>query len=132
MNKKILLACLILVAVIASIGAVSAYYDLNIPDGYKVDDSLNVTNDTTEILGVKTAYNRLVMVNGDKNITVNTYMPEQAIHLSPSGGSEMKTINGIEGLYQKVDGRSIFMFPDKDGQLVQINAPDDNLIKEVM
>ena len=35
MNKKILLACLILVAVIASIGAVSAYYDLNIPDGFE-------------------------------------------------------------------------------------------------
>ena len=132
MNKKILLAFLILVAVIASIGAVSAFYDLNIPDGYKVDDSKNITNETTEIMGIKTTYNRIVMVNGDKNITVNSYMPEQEIHLSPSGGSEMKTINGIEGLYQKVDGRSIFMFPDKDSQLVQIDAPNDDLIKQTM
>lgn len=132
MNKKILLAFLVLVAVIASIGAVSAFYEFNMPDGYKVDDSKNITNETTEIMGVKTIYNRVVMVNGDKNITVNFYMPEQVIQLSPSGGSEMKTINGIEGLYQKVDGRSIFMFPDKDGQFVQIDAPNDNLIKETM
>ena len=63
MNKKILLAFLVLVAVIASIGAVSAFYEFNIPDGYKVDDSKNITNETTEIMGVKTIYNRVVMVN---------------------------------------------------------------------
>lgn len=38
---------------------------------HKVDDSKNITNERTELVVLKLKYNRIVIVNGDKNITVN-------------------------------------------------------------
>ena len=131
MNKKILLACLILVAAVASIGMVSAISEINLPDGYSIDDSQNITNATTQLFGVDCEYNRIVMVNGDKNITVDTFFPEKEITLTPSNGSEMKKIANVDGLYQEVNGRYIFIYSDNN-QFVQIDSPDEKLIEEVI
>lgn len=71
------------------------------------------------------------MVNGDKNITVDSFLPEQEITLTPSGGSVMKNITNVEGLYQEVNGRYIFVYSDSN-QFVQIDAPDAKLIEEII
>lgn len=131
MNKKIFLICLILAAVIASIGVASAISEVNLPDGYSLDDSLKVDNETTELFGVECIYNRLVMVNGDKNITVDTFFPEKEITLTPSNGSEMKNIAGVDGLYQEKDGRYLFIYSDNN-QFVQIDSPEESLIEAVI
>lgn len=131
MNKKIFLACLVLIAAVASIGMVAAVSEVNLPDGYSLDDSLNVTNETTQLFGVDCIYNRLVMVNGDKNITVDTFFPEKEITLTPANGSEMKNIAGVDGLYQEKDGRFIFIYSDNN-QFVQIDSPEESLIQDVI
>ena len=132
MNKKIFLACLVLIAAVASIGMVAAEpSNVNIPDGYQVDATQTVENATTHLFGIDCDYNRAVMVNGDKNITVDTFYPHEEITLTPEGGSVMKNITGIEGLYQEKDGRFIFIYSDND-QFVQVDAPDAKVIEEVI
>ena len=110
---------------------VVAESNINIPDGYKLDDSLSVVNQTTKFFDVDCTYNRVVMVNGDKNITVDTFLPEKEITLTPSGGSVMKNISDTPCLYQEKDGRFIFVYSNNN-QFVQIDAPDEKVIAEVI
>ncbi|WP_405265370.1 hypothetical protein [Methanobrevibacter sp.] len=131
MNKKIL-ACLLLIAAVASIGIVAAEAsEINLPDGYQIDAAQTIENATTKLFGIDCDYNRAVMVNGDKNITVDTFFPHAEITLTPEGGSVMKNITGKEGLYQEKDGRFIFVYSDND-QFVQIDAPDAKVIEEIV
>lgn len=71
------------------------------------------------------------MVNGDKNITVDTFFPETQINLTPEGNSVMKTIAGTEGIYKEVNGRYIFIYSDNN-QFIQVDAPEEKLIEEVI
>lgn len=128
--KKILICFIVLIAVVASVAALSAT-EINLPDGYKMDDSKAVVNKTTDFMGVKAILNKYVMVSGDKNITVDTFLPEQEVTLNPSGNSQMKTIGGVEGIYQEKDGRFIFVY-SSDKQFVQIDAPEEKLIEQVI
>ena len=82
-------------------------------------------------MGVDCECNHAVMVNGDKNITVDTYLPRAEFDLTPSNGSVMKNISGKEGIYSEIDGRHIFIYSDNH-QGVQINAPDANVIEEII
>lgn len=130
--KKIFIACLILVAAIATIGmAVAVQSEVNLPDGYKLDESQSISNETGELFGVACDYNRAVMVNGDKNITVDTFFPHAQIDLHEGGGFAMKNISGIEGLFKEGDGRCIFIYSDND-QFVQVDSPEEKLIEEVI
>lgn len=130
--KKILIACLILVAAIAAIGMAAAVQsEVNLPDGYELDESQSIANQSAELFGVACDYNRAVMVNGDKNITVDTFFPHAEITLHDGNGFGMKNISGTEGLFKEVDGRFLFVYSDND-QFVQINAPEEKLIEEVI
>ena len=97
MNRKIILACLILAVAVATIGVASALStEINLPDGYEIDEAQSYSNNTT-FMGVDCECNHAVMVNGDK----------------------------------KIDGRYIFIYSDNH-QGVQINAPDANVIEEII
>ena len=131
MNRKIILACLILAVAVATIGVASALStQINLPDGYEIDEAQSYSNNTT-FMGVDCECNHAVMVNGDKNITVDTYLPRAEFELTPSNGSVMKNISGKEGIYSEIDGRHIFIYSDNH-QGVQINAPDANVIEEII
>lgn len=131
MNKKtILIIGLIVIAALASISLASAI-DINLPDGFELDDSETVENQTKELFGVETDWCSYFMTNGTDNITVDTFLPHKEIDLTESNGSTFKTINNTYGLYQEVDGRHIFVYSD-DVVLVQIDAPTEELIGEVI
>ena len=109
MNRKIILACLILAVAVATIGVASALStEINLPDGYEIDEAQSYSNNTT-FMGVDCECNHAVMVNG----------------------SVMKNISGKEGIYSEIDGRYIFIYSDNH-QGVQINAPDANVIEEII
>lgn len=127
-TKKILIGFVVLIALVASVAAAT---QVNLPDGYQMDDSKAVVNKTTEFMGVKAILNTVVMVNGDKNITVDTFLPEKEVTLNPTGNSKMKTIGGVEGIYQEKDGRYIFIY-SSDNQFVQIDAPDAKVIEQII
>ena len=122
---------LILVAVVSAVSFVSSEPKFNTPDGFTADDSLKVENKTTDFLGVSAVMNKVVMVNGDKNITVDTFLPEKGIDLAPTGNSVMKNISGVEGLYTEKDGRYIFVY-SSDNQFVQVDAPSAELLEQVV
>lgn len=71
------------------------------------------------------------MVNGDKNISVDSFSASKNITLSPGNNTTLKTIGGIEGLYSESNGRYIFFYSDGE-QLIQIDAPEEQLIEKVM
>jgi hypothetical protein len=131
-KKNIFLTCLILAIFVASIGAaVAVTSDVNLPDGYELDESQSIPNQTVNFFGIEADSTHAVMVNGDKNITVDTFFPHTEVTLTPANGSVMKNISGKEGLYQEVDGRFNFVYSDNN-QFVQISAPEENLIAEVI
>ena len=63
MNRKIILACLILAVAVATIGVASALStEINLPDGYEIDEAQSYSNNTT-FMGVDCECNHAVMVN---------------------------------------------------------------------
>ena len=129
--KKILVCFLILIGVVATLSFVSAEPKFNTPDGFTADDSQKVVNKTSDFSGVSAQMNRTVLVNGDKNITVDTFLPEKGVDLSPSGNTVMKNVSGVEGLYTENDGRFIFVY-SSDNQFVQVDAPSAELLEQVV
>jgi len=129
--KKILVCFLILIGVVATLSFVSAEPKFNTPDGFTADDSQKVVNKASDFSGVSAQMNRTVLVNGDKNITVDTFLPEKGVDLSPSGNTVMKNVSGVEGLYTEKDGRFIFVY-SSDNQFVQVDAPSAELLEQVV
>ncbi len=129
--KKILVCFLILIAVVATLSFVSAEPKFNTPNGFTADDSQKVVNKASDFSGVSAQMNRTVLVNGDKNITVDTFLPEKGVDLSPSGNTVMKNVSGVEGLYTEKDGRFIFVY-SSDNQFVQVDAPSAELLEQVV
>ena len=129
--KKILVCFLILIAVVATLSFVSAEPKFNTPNGFTADDSQKVVNKASDFSGVSAQMNRTVLVNGDKNITVDTFLPEKGGDLSPSGNTVMKNVSGVEGLYTEKDGRFIFVY-SSDNQFVQVDAPSAELLEQVV
>ena len=63
MKRKIILACLILAVAVATIGVASALStQINLPDGYEIDEAQSYSNNTT-FMGVDCECNHAVMVN---------------------------------------------------------------------
>ena len=129
--KKILVCFLILIAVVATLSFVSAEPKFNTPNGFTADDSQKVVNKASDFSGVSAQMNRTVLVNGDKNITVDTFLPEKGVDLYPSGNTVMKNVSGVEGLYTEKDGRFIFVY-SSDNQFVQVDAPSVELLEQVV
>lgn len=122
---------MILIAVVATLSFVSADPKFNTPDGFTADDSQKVVNKASDFSGVSAQMNRTVLVNGDKNITVDTFLPEKGVDLSPSGNTVMKNVSGVEGLYTEKDGHFIFIY-SSDNQFVQVDAPSAELLEQVV
>lgn len=122
---------MILIAVVATLSFVSAEPKFNTPNGFTADDSQKVVNKASDFSGVSAQMNRTVLVNGDKNITVDTFLPEKGVDLSPSGNTVMKNVSGVEGLYQEKDGCFIFVY-SSDNQFVQVDAPSAELLEQVV
>lgn len=122
---------MILIAVVATLSFVSAEPKFNTPNGFTADDSQKVVNKASDFSGVSAQMNRTVLVNGDKNITVDTFLPEKGVDLYPSGNTVMKNVSGVEGLYTEKDGRFIFVY-SSDNQFVQVDAPSADLLEQVV
>jgi hypothetical protein len=131
MKKKILLVCLALLVFAASATFVTAMVDVNTPDGYKINEKLSFEKQPGEFQGKEAIVTSVVMENGKDNITLTTFAVNGNIDLSPDEGSQSKTINGKEGVYQEKDGRSIFIYKVGD-EFVNINAPDEKLIEKIV
>ena len=131
MNKKIFLIGIFLIAVSVSLTAISANPDVNVPDGFKVNDDLSVKNQKAQFLGMDAIQTIVVLENGTDNITLTTFEADHDMDMSPSGNSQAKNIKGKEGIYQNKDGRYIFIYKDQS-QFVQIDSPTEKLIEEVI
>ena len=77
-------------------------------------------------------------LNGDKEIVTKVFFSDEFNFnkLTPDddGSSVEKTMAGIDGIYfenKYGDGTPTFEFL-KDGKIVEVNAPDDDTIEEVI
>lgn len=131
MNKKIFFIAMFLFVVAVSLTAVSANPEINSPDGFKINDNLTVADQKATFMGMDAVETTVVMENGTDNITVMTFRAVEDLDMSPTGGSQAKTIKDKDGIYQEKDGRCIFIYKDQ-GQFVQIDSPTEKLIEEVL
>lgn len=131
MNKKIFFIAMFLIVVAVSLTAVCATPEISCPDGFKVNEDLSVVDQKAQFMGMDAVETIAVMENGTDNITILTFQTEQDMDMSPSGGSQAKTIKDKDGIYQVKDGRYIFIYKDQ-GQFVQIDSPTEKLLEEVL
>ncbi len=127
--KNILAICVVFIT-LCTIGMVCAA-EINNPEGFTPNQSLTVNNETGDFNGVKSEFTRVVLENGTDNITITDMVPSKSIDLAPSGNAVMKNISSKQGIYQEKDGRCIFQYL-ADGTIVEINAPNEKLIEEVI
>ena len=110
--------------------------ELNIPDGYKENESAQKLAEKAEDLE-DAKFSLCSFLNGDKEIVTKVFFSDEVDFnkLTPTDDSSVeKTIAGIDGLYFKDkygDGTPTFEFL-KDGKIVEVNAPDDDTIEEVI
>ena len=91
MNKKIFLIGIFLIAVSVSLTAISANPDVNVPDGFKVNDDLSVKNQKAQFLGMDAIQTIVVLENGTDNIikafsSVHPYMKYITLIIVPMFG----------------------------------------------
>ena len=131
MNMKKIFAISLVFIALCAIGLVCAA-SVNNPEGFTLNQDLAKNNQTGSFFGVESEFAVVVMENGTDNITVTDIVPSKAIDLAPQGKSVMKNISTKSGLFeQKDNGRCVFIYPD-DGRLIQIEAPNEKLIGEVI
>lgn len=110
--------------------------ELTIPDGYKENESAQKLAEDAEDVNGK--FSSCSFLNGDKEIVTKVFFSDESDfkNLTPEddGSSVEKTIEGIEGIYfenKYGDNTPTFEFV-KDGKIVEVNAPDDATIEEVI
>ncbi|WP_407411092.1 hypothetical protein [Methanobrevibacter sp.] len=131
MDMKKILAISVVFIALCTIGMVCAA-SINNPEGFTVNDSLAKSNQTGSFFGVESEYAVVVMENGTDNITVTNIVPSKSIDLAPQGNSVMKNISSKQGLFEQKDtGRCVFIYLD-GATLVEINAPNEKLIGDVI
>lgn len=131
MDMKKILAISVVFIALCTIGMVCAA-SINNPEGFTVNDSLAKSNQTGSFFGVESEYAVVVMENGTDNITVTNIVPSKSIDLAPQGNSVMKNISSKQGLFEQKDtGRCVFIYLDGP-TLVQIDAPNEKLIGDVI
>ena len=149
--KKISLVLVVLLALVASLGAISAddhadikfangllsieHSTFKIPTGFVENQNARLVDQHTTILNnVPVEESKAVFTQGNKNISVSYYEIDDGVtvHLDPVGNTVSKTIAGHQGLFeQQPDGSCAFMFSVPNGDandLVQIVAPDEQTI----
>ena len=111
--------------------------ELNIPDGYKENESAQKLAEKAEDLE-DAKFSLCSFLNGDKEIVTKVFFSDEFNFnkLTPDddGSSVEKTMAGIDGIYfenKYGDGTPTFEFL-KDGKIVEVNAPDDDTIEEVI
>ena len=108
--------------------------ELTIPDGYKMDeDSKKLAEDATD---ADAKFSACKFVNGDDEIVVNVFFADTDFEsLSPQNDTQInKTISNINGLYEANrydDDTPTFTYLE-DGKIVQINAPNDEILKSII
>ena len=111
--------------------------ELNIPDGYKENESAQKLAEKAEDMD-DAKFSLCSFLNGDKEIVIKVFFSDEFNFnkLTPDddGSSVEKTMAGIDGVYfedKYGDGTPTFEFL-KDGKIVEVNAPDDDTIEEVI
>ena len=111
--------------------------ELNIPDGYKENESAQKLAEKAEDMD-DAKFSLCSFLNGDKEIVTKVFFSDEFNFnkLTPDddGSSVEKTMAGTDGVYfedKYGDGTPTFEFL-KDGKIVEVNAPDDDTIEEVI
>ena len=111
--------------------------ELNIPDGYKENESAQKLAEKAEDMD-DAKFSLCSFLNGDKEIVTKVFFSDEFNFnkLTPDDdeSSVEKTMAGIDGVYfenKYGDGTPTFEFL-KDGKIVEVNAPDDDTIEEVI
>lgn len=130
MKMKNILAIGIVFIVLCTMSMVCAA-EINNPEGFTVNEGLTVNKETGDFNGVKNEFTRIVLEKGTDNITVTDILPSKSLDLAPCGNSVMKNISSKQGIYEEKDGRCIFEYL-ANGTIVEINAPNEKLIEEVI
>jgi len=116
---------------LCTIGMVCAT-SVNNPEGFTINKDLVQNNLNGTFFGVPCEYSVVVTENGTDNITITDIVPSKSIDLVPQGNTVMKNISNKSGLFeQKDDGRCVYIYPD-DGKVIQIEAPNEKLIEQVI
>lgn len=138
MKKKILIIC-IAVILLASIVAVSAVTDdhdekgvkYNVPDGFTINKKYPSIQNIYDSYGNGTVYN---YTNGTHNLKIvifNLTNPLSSIDdLKDDVKGEKTTIAGVNG-YLKEWKNYVSFYCIKDGKLLRIDAPNEDVIKEI-
>lgn len=129
--KKTIMIFAVFAVLCLSIGMVSANTDINVPVDYTLNDNLTLFNQTGTFYGIECEYDLLVMEKGDENITVTCIVPTKSFDLEPQGNTVPKTINSKDGLFEQKEDLCVFMYIG-DGQIVQVEAPNEEVIGEVI
>ncbi|MBE6497788.1 MAG: hypothetical protein E7Z81_05875 [Methanobrevibacter sp.] len=131
MNMKKVFAISLLFIALCSIGMVCAA-SVNNPEGFTINKDLAQNNQNGTFFGVPCEYSVVVSENGTDNITITDIVPSKAIDLVPQGNTVMKNISNKTGLFeQKDNGRCVYIYQDVNN-IIQIEAPNEKLIEEVI
>ena len=110
--------------------------EVTIPDGYKENESAQkLAADAENMDGAK--YSVCQFIKDGKEIFVKVVFfnnDNVFTSLTPEGNEVNKTMAGIDGLYDANkfgDNTPSFRFI-KDGKIVEIDAPDDDTINEIL
>ena len=110
--------------------------EFTIPDGYKENESARKLAAPAEDVDAA-KYSVCQFVNDGKEIFVKVFFfdnGDEFTSLSPIDNEVEKNMAGIDGVYDADkygDGTPTFRFLE-DGKLVEVNAPDDDTINEVL
>jgi len=131
MNRKKVFAISLLFIALCTIGMVCAA-SVNNPEGFTINKDLLKNNQNGTFFGVPCEYSVVVSENGTDNITITDIVPSKAIDLVPQGNTVMKNISNKTGLFeQKDNGRCVYIYQDVNN-IIQIEAPNEKLIEEVI
>lgn len=108
-----------------------------IPKGYEENESAQVlAANATDVEDAK--YSSCTFVNGTKEIVATVFFSDvfnfNSLEPKDDGSSVQKNMSGISGIYyadKYGDGNPTFQFI-KDGKIVEVKAPDDATIEEVI
>ena len=108
--------------------------ELTIPDGFKMNESTKKLAEDAE--DVEAKYSACTFNKDDDEIVVQVFFDDVEFDNITAVNEDQinKTINNINGLYEANkfgDNTPTFTYI-QDGKLVQINAPDDEILESIM
>lgn len=110
--------------------------ELTIPDGFEENESAQkLAEDANDVENAK--YSLCQFVKDGQEIVVKVFFFDNGnefTNLTPASGEVEKNIAGVDGLYNPDkfgDNTPTFRYV-KDGKVVEINAPNDDIISSII